>query len=251
MSQGNAGLVGSFAKTRQALRILANAPTLALVLMICVASTLPAREVQSHGLFFEKWLRDTFFEGYEPKGYTQKWDIPATANKRHGLIPVNPKATKYGTPIGLGDALRQYDIAEPFLLIVGFWQQVTPQEKRWVNVQAVRVEPKVWRSLWGELTRTDLAELEAVIKDKSLTLEQARKKAQQLKAEPRFQSAVIQLNPKIDRSQRRLQCSLRFDAFFDHLAPQADRAVQKTPQIFGVTVPVKFQSAPRVLTSER
>ena len=81
---------------------------------------------------------------------------------------MNPKATKYGTPIGLGDALRQYDIAEPFLLIVGFWQQVTPQEKRWVNVQAVRVEPKVWRSLWGDLTRTDLAELEAVIKDKSL-----------------------------------------------------------------------------------
>lgn len=251
MSLGNVSLVGSFAKTKRAFRILANAPTTALMLLICAAGSLSAREVQSHGLLFEKWLRDTFFDGYEPKGYTQKWDIPAAANPHHGQIPVNPKATKYGAPIGLGDALRQHDIAEPFLLIVGFWQQVTPQEKRWVNVQAVRVEPKVWRSLWGELTRSDLEALEAVIKDKSLTLEQARKKAQQLKSEPRYQSAAIQLNPKIDRSQRRLQCSLRFDAFFDHLAPAADRAVQKAPQIFGVTVPGKFQSAPRVLTPER
>ena len=61
---------------------------------------------------------------------------------------------------------------------------------------------------------------------------------------------MIQLNPKIDRSQRRLQCSLRFDAFFDHLAPQADRAVQKEPQVFGLPVPGKFSSAPRVLTPE-
>lgn len=251
MSLGDVGFVSSFAKTRLAFRILANVPAVALLLLICVAGSLSAREVQSHGLLFEQWLRDTFFEGYKPEGYTQKWDIPAVANPHHGQIPVNPKATKYGTPIGLGDALRQHDIAEPFLLIVGFWQQVTPQEKRWVNVQAVRVEPKVWRSLWGELTRADLEALEAVIKDKSLTLEQAREKAQQLKAASRYESAVIQLNPKIDRSQRRLQCSLRFDAFFDHLATQADRAPQKTPQVFGVNVPGKFHSTPRVLKPER
>lgn len=248
MSLGNANFVGSCAKTRRAFLSLANARMVARVLLIGVAGSLSAREVQSHGLLFEQWLRERFFGGYQPQGYTQKWDIPAVANTQHGHIPVNPKATKYGTAIGLGDALRQHDIAEPFLLIVGFWQQVTPQEKRWVNVQAVRVEPTVWRSLWGELTRADLEALEAVIKDKTLTVEQAREKAQELKAAPRYQSAVIQLNPKIDRSQRRLQCSLRFDAFFDHLAPKAERAVQEAPQVFGVRVPGKFESAPRVLT---
>ena len=76
MSQGNAGLVGSFAKTRQALRILADVPTVALVLMICVVGPLPAREVQSHGLLFEKWLRDTFFGGLRAEGLHSEMGHP-------------------------------------------------------------------------------------------------------------------------------------------------------------------------------
>ena len=212
--------------------------------------SLPAREVQSHGLLFEKWLRDTFFGGYVPKGYTQKWDIPAEVNTHHGHIPVNPKAAKYGTPIGLGDALRQFEIEEPFLLIVGFWEQVTPEEKRWVNVQAVRVEPAAWRKLWGDLTRADLDRLIAVIKDPSLSLAQARERVQRMKEEARYVNSVIELNPKIDGSQRRLQCSLRFRAFFDHLAPNARRERQSTPKIFEVAVPAQFDSAPRIITPE-
>lgn len=211
----------------------------------------PAREVQSHGLLFEKWLRDTFFGGYEPKGYTQKWDIPAEANPDHGRIPVNPKAAKYGSPIGLGDAVRQFEINEPFLLIAGFWEQITPEEKRWVNVQAVRVEPKVWRSLWGDLARADLDRLIAVIKDKSLTLAQARERVQKLKAAAPYSTSVIELNPKIDRSQRRLQCSLSFDDFFKHLATKSDRSAQDHPVIFGQSVPRQFASAPRVITPEK
>jgi len=88
-----------------------------LVLAMCLllaAIELPALEVQSHGLLFEKWLRDTFFGGYEPNGYTQKWDIPAADNPDHGGIPVNPKAIKYGTPIGLGDALRSLKLKSRF-----------------------------------------------------------------------------------------------------------------------------------------
>ncbi len=207
---------------------------------------LTATEVQSHGLVFEKWLRDTFFGGYQPPGYTQKWDIPAAANPAHGRIPVNPKAAKFRAPIDLGDALRQFEIDEPFLLIVGFWEQATPTEKRWVNVQAVRVEPAAWMKLWGQVTRADLARLIAVVKDPSLTLEQARAKAQTMKAAPPFNTTVILLNPKIDRSQRRLQCSLTFTAFFDRLAPGADREPQLEPRVFGVPVPGHFESPPRV-----
>lgn len=204
-----------------------------------------AAEVQSHGLMFEKWLRETFFGGYEPAGYTQQWDIPAAANPDHGHIPVNPKAAKYGTAIDLGDALRQHEIDEPFLLIVGFWEQASPTEKHWVNVQAVRVEPATWRKLWGQVTRADLEQLIAVIKDPALSLEQARAKVQALKLAPPFNTAVIRLNPKIDRSQRRLQCSLSFAAFFTHLAPDADRQPQTAPKVFGVAVPGSFASAPR------
>lgn len=207
-----------------------------------------SREVQSHGLLFEKWLRDTFFGGYEPQGYTQKWDIPATANTQHGNIPVNPKAAKHGTPIGLGDALRQFDIDEPFLLITGFWQQKTKTEKIWTNTQAIRIEPAAWKKLWHPITRADLEKLDSIIKNKALSLEEARKEAQRIKSSPPFTEAVIQVNPKIDGSQRRLQCSLRFNDFFAHLAPGADSQPQATPSIFGVPVPKRFDSSPRTIS---
>lgn len=204
-----------------------------------------AREVQSHGLMFEKWLRDTFFGGYQPESSTQKWDIPAVANPNHGRIPVNPKAARYGSPVGLGDARRQYEIRETFMLIVGFWQQEAKDQKRWVNVQTVTVTPERWADLWRPITHADLERLESVIKDKKLSLEEARAQAQTIKSQPPFTQAIIQVNPKIDASQRRLQCSLRFADLFEHLAPHASPAIQEHPMIFGVPVPRSFKSAPR------
>jgi hypothetical protein len=50
-----------------------------------------AQEVQPQELVFEKWVRDTFFGGYRPAGYAQRWDIPATENKDHGDIPGEPE----------------------------------------------------------------------------------------------------------------------------------------------------------------
>jgi hypothetical protein len=225
---------------------------LLILLLVCGSGITPtqkaaAREVQSHGLLFEQWLRETFFGGYMPESHTQKWDIPAAANPDHGRVPVNPKAAKHGTPVGLGDALRQFEIAETFMLIVGFWQQTTPNEKRWTNVQSVVVTPEKWKKLWFPVTSEDLKKLDTVIKDKSLSLEEARVRAQSIKSRHPFTEAVIQVNPKIDGSQRRLQCSLRFDDFFKHLAPQASSVPQVQPQVFGVPIPAAFESAPRKL----
>ena len=223
-----------------------------LILLIVCSGIFPAtfilgREVQSHGLLFEKWLRETFFGGYQPGSQTQKWDIAATANLDHGRLPVNPKAAKHGSMVGLGDALRQFEIDESFLLIVGFWEQTTPTEKRWTNIQTVTVTPEIWRKLWSPVTFEDLKKLDSVIRDKSLSLEEARKRVQSIKMKSPFTNAVIQVNPKLDSGQRRLQCSLRFSDFFLHLAPKASSQRQPIPQVFGVPVPATFESAPRKL----
>lgn len=208
------------------------------LLFLCVVSAALAEERQHHGVVFEKWVRDTFFDGYQPSGYTQKWDIPAGVNTRHGNIPVNPKAAKYRGPVDFGDALRQFDIEEPFWLVVGYWEE-KEGFRRMVHITALRIEPAAWRALWGSLTRADLEKLDAVIKDRSLTPEEARAAAQSLKRQPRYRDALITLNPKIDeKTQRRLQCSLRFDTLFDHLAPpQADRAPQPAPTLWGIAWP--------------
>ncbi len=207
----------------------------------------PAQEVQHHGLVFEEWIDDTFFGGFRPQSYTQKWDIPAAVNATHGGVPVNPKATKYGTPVDLGDALRQFDIGEPFLLVIGYWQQDGPA-KRFVNIVAPRLEPAAWKKLWGPITRADLEKLDAAIKDKSLTPDQARAAAKKIKSAPPFTdpAVVIVLNPKIDsHTQRRLQCSLRFADVFKYLAPGADPQPQPRAALWGVEFPAEIPSAAR------
>jgi hypothetical protein len=164
----------------------------------------------------------------------------------HGRIPVNPKAARFGAPVDLGDALRQFDITEPFLLVVGFWRQ-DGDVKRFVNAQAVRIEPEQWRRLWGPVTRADLERLDALIKDTSRGVLATRKAAQAMKRQAPFTQSVIQVNPKIDAKQRRLQCSLRFDDLFRQLAPEADRGPTNAPTLFGRALPAELVSPPRTL----
>jgi hypothetical protein len=204
-----------------------------------------AQEVQQHGLVFEQWVRDTFFDGYVPAGYTQKWDIPAEINRRYGGLPVNPKAIKYRTPVDLGDALRQFDINEPFILVIGYWVQEGTQ-KRFVNIVAPVVSPETLRRLWGDITRADLEQLDDLIKDRSLDYREVRQRAQALKKKPPYNTSLITLNPKIDsKGQRRLQCSLSFSKVFQHLAPEADPGEQNPPSLWGVPFTNTITSGPR------
>lgn len=213
----------------------------ALLLLVASAG---ASEVQKHGLSFEHWMADTFFGGHRAAGPTDKWDIPAAANKDHGNVPVNPKATKFGQAVGLGDALRQYDIDEPFLLIVGFWEQ-QGGDKKFVQAVAAHVTPEQWRKLWSPVTRADLEELDRLVKDTSLPIAGARLEVLRRKKQPPFSEAVIQVNPKIDKSQRRLQCSISYERLFDAFAPGAARTRLEEPEVFGHPIPAILASPSR------
>ena len=219
----------------------------ALCLSFCLAASLVhATEVQRHGLGFEHWVADTFFGRHRPSGPTDKWDIPASANGNHGRIPVNPKATQHGEPVLLGDALRQYDINEPFLLIVGFWEQ-DGHGKKFVQSLVVRIEPDQWRKLWAPVTRADLEAMDKLVKDTSRPISEVRKEVLRRKKLPPFSEAVIQLNPKIDQSQRRLQCSISYVRLFKNLAPGRSRKAQPFAEIFGRRIPSIAVSPPRKL----
>jgi hypothetical protein len=199
---------------------------------------------QQHGLDFEAWLKETFFKSLKPSGYTDKWDIENyTFNGECGAhtlgfsgLPISVKTCKYGSPIGFGDALRQYENTQDFLLIVGFWRQ-QGRAKKFVAVKAVPVSAKMWKSLFEEkVSRYELEtdtlrddfetmsskirKLDSVIKDRGTTYQTARKLAKEVKAE--LPAVDIVLNPKIDsKNQRRLQCSLPFKTFWNTLAQSA------------------------------
>jgi hypothetical protein len=211
-------------------------PAKIIICVLLLASTARASEVQRHGLSFEQWVADTFFDGYRVEQTTQKWDIPAAANTRHGGVPVNPKATQYGEPVLLGDALRQFDIDEPFWLIVGFWRQ-KGGDKEFVQSVAARINPAQWRELWAPITRSDLEEMDRLVKDTAKSVEDVRRAVLRRKKQPPFSQAVIQLNPKIDTRQRRLQCSISYVRLFQKLAPERSRKPVEHPEIFGRPIP--------------
>jgi hypothetical protein len=219
----------------------------AVVILVCVTL---AQETSPHDPAFERWLRDTFFDGYKPAGYNPRWDIAAAANREHGGIPVSVKTARLGAAIELGDALRQYEIDEPFLLVVGFWTPDSPT-KRIVNIVAPVVSAEQWRKLWGPVTYADLQRLDALIKDTGPTVEEIRRRALLIRSSPPFSGAIIQVNPKIDdHGTRRLQCSLRSADVFARLAPGSDPNPQERPALFGTEYPAANNSKARSANQE-
>ncbi len=212
-------------------------------------------EVQRHGFDFENWIKETFFT-FNPIKYTEKWDVPADLNTSTAIpaefqrLPVSIKTSKYGSPIGFGDAVRQFDNDEDFLLIVGFWKQ-DGGYKNFVSVEAVKVTVDDWKKLFLPLIEGDVKNLDSTIKDRSIDYWEARKRAREEKKTPKFKSASIVLNPKIDsKDQRRLQCSLPFTVFWNNFAKKPLYS-DSDCELFGVKVPNPFLSASRTFTQKQ
>ncbi len=206
-------------------------------------------EVQRHGFDFENWVKETFFAEFKAN-YTQKWDVPNEANclptipKTLRHLPVSIKTCKFGSPIGFGDALRQFKNDEDFLLIVGFWKQ-NENYKNFLAVEGVKVTADEWRKLFLPLGLADLTILDSTIKTLELHYSEARKRAKEIKNSDKFQSAKIVLNPKLDsKTQRRLQCSLPFQVFWhDYAHKESYQNVDC--ELFGKKVPNPFLSGQR------
>lgn len=207
-------------------------------------------EVQRHGFDFENWVKQTFFAEFNA-GYTQKWDVPGEANYLAKIpnefyhLPVSIKTCKFGSPIGFGDAVRQYSNNEDFLLVVGFWRQ-DGNYKNFVAVEGVKVSTTDWKNLFLPLDLADLVLLDSTIKNIESHYSEARRAAKELKNSDKFKQTKITLNPKIDsKTQRRLQCSLPFNILWQDF-------VKKAPyqnvdcELFGEKVPNPFLSGQRV-----
>lgn len=218
---------------------------LALVVALALIAGAPTRAqpVPPQNVAFERWARETFFGGYKPASPTQRWDVPATANRERGGVPVTFKAATHGAAVELGDALRQYEIDEPFLMIVAYWQPGA-NPGRVVQVLPLAISAVQWRKLWGPVTYADLQRLDGVMRDTGPTVEETRRRVLAMKNAPPFSQAIIQLNPRIDeRGPRRLQCSLRYRDVITLLAPGTNPDPQDPATLYGVAVPAPAAGA--------
>lgn len=219
-----------------------------VLLSLIFAGSISAQEVQVHGVSFEKWVRDTFFNSYEGD-YTQKWDVSAEANKnkltqKQG-IPISIKLVKYKSPIGLGDIIRQRELNQEFLMIVGFWEQKTKTEKWIVEMECLHFTTEGWTKVWGDLSVAKLKELDRMVKDTKTDYKVVRTQAQDWKKTvlPDLNCRMV-VNPKIGSTgQRRVQCSMPFKLFWQ----LAEREAKPNDQakLFGKPFPNPIYSKPR------
>jgi len=192
---------------------------------------------QRHGFQFQDWIAKKFFD----LSYTGQWDIHEKMNPEGKAAgPISIKTAKWRTPIGLGDALRQFDIKRDFTIVVGFWEYRSGR-KQVIKVVVAKVAKKTWRGLWGRLTRPDLERLDSSIKDRSVGHDKARDQAKGSKAALASKGHLIVLNPKIDsKGQRRWQCSLPFAVFFSQIVGEQYPQPDRKPMLWGEAVDVTF-----------
>lgn len=206
-------------------------------------------EVQAHGFSFEKWVRDHFFSGYTGN-YMQKWDVPPEHNIHPSVpeplrrLPVSIKTAKLGSPIGLGDVLRQCEIDHDFLLIVGFWEQRTKTEKWIVDIGCASFISADWRKLWGQLSLADISSIDVVVKNMTDHYSIVRQKARLWKSGLIVKSSTIVINPKIDsKTQRRIQCSLPYKTFWKATGREPQKCDE--PELWGHVFPNPIKSSAR------
>ena len=118
-------------------------------------------------------------------------------------------------------------------MIVGFWRQRTPFEKWFEDIGWVKFTPDEWNDLWGTLSMAQLLEIDRIVKDRSLHYSDVRQKAKAWKMNVANNSgSQIVINPKIDsKVQRRIQCSIPFNVFWNYAGRNA--AKHEHPELSG------------------
>jgi hypothetical protein len=219
-------------------------------------------ERQKHGLDFENWVRETFTTNQKLPP-TAEWDI-ANPNYRkkyeaqtmiYGNRPVSIKARKDQSDIYLGDALRQYNIKQEFLLIVGSYRQAG-NKKIFYEVSVSLISPVDWHELFaeaitpGEIYNDRLSaeemgakirDFDDLVSDKQPHYKALRKMAKE--AKKKIPKMEIRLDQKIGSDgpgkakQRRLQCRLPYYTFYTKFRRMLEVHADGRARLWGETIP--------------
>ena len=207
---------------------------------------------QQHGKLIEKALGQALVGQPVPESGNSAWDIPALLDWREGLNTSvkSMKTAKKGleqSTIGMADARRAFSINEPFRMLVAPFLQVGGVKQVPVVFEFF-IQPHEMERLYGEMTYEDVEDFHEGLLDFAAGQHvAARSWAKSQKADMADLSSGFVLNPKIDsKTQRRLQCSLRFGTLLEIVA---ERRVHEG-HFYGHPLPLCIDSSRRELASD-
>ena len=168
---------------------------------------------QKHGFTFENSTREQIFDLPIEKNNTDKHDIPKHKNKYNKNENCSIKTTGSAT-ICCSDILRfyNYDFNENNTIIVIKYKQ-TETEKIVQSIYEIDYNIECHKLLFGNLPREVIEKYVENVKSipKHIKGDEAKKifnyidEKKELKKKYRN---IIQINPKVDSSQSRVQCSI-------------------------------------------
>ena len=168
---------------------------------------------QSHGFTFENSIRKNVFNLPIEKNNTDKHDIPKKYNKYDKNENCSIKTTG-STTIFCGDILRffNYNFKEKnTIIIIKYKQEET--EKIVETIYEINYDEKCHNHLFGNLTNTVIEEYCKNVKSipKNIKGKEAKNIFNYLLEKNKLEKkckSIIQINPKVDSSQSRVQCSI-------------------------------------------
>ena len=168
---------------------------------------------QKHGFIFENSVRENTFELPKESNNIDKHDIPKSKNKFDENENCSIKTTG-SLMIYCGDILRfyNYNFTEKNTIIVIKYKQ-TKTEKIIENIYEIDYNPECHKLLFGNLPKVVI---EDYVKNvKSIPTHIKGKEAKKMfdyivekKNLKKEYTNIIQINPKVDSSQSRVQCSI-------------------------------------------
>jgi len=160
-------------------------------------------EVQKHGFIFEDKVLNIL--GIEKNTYTNKWD--ACINNKN----ISIKCIGRNNAVELG-SLQRFWGAEPFTMIIGWWEQVDGFHKKITGVDELDFTEEILKKLKGNLTNLDIISAVNTLTLASFPVgehEKARSWFKNWKKEYKDKMGLLTLTGKVDSSsQRRWQCSI-------------------------------------------
>jgi len=229
-------------------------------------------EVQAHGKLWEKELAISVYKLTEAElkgiNYTATHDIPGELNKLNPGVNISVKTSCSENIVGMGDVLRVFDTVSsghPIHANVLFYQQDCDKKtKTVVNIIEVDLTSST-NELFGTITRADLSSLNAlihavpkelrgrvIIDGKKVSAPSAQRTAYlEKQVELLGKTGAIYLNPKLDETNCRLQCS--FNKFKKFLTDYPGRIIgnSTTGEFRGGRITKVIHSGPRVFTKKR
>ncbi len=225
-----------------------------------VEMTSQRKEVQAHGFSWEKEILCNIYgattEELKKIKYTSKMDLPADLNHLD-KCDVSVKTSCSPNAVCMADCLRVFDSVSGgksiHMVVVQYDQDDTDKTK---NVKTI-TEVDLTNSrdaLFGALTRSQIEELDTVIKavpQKRKPTEEEYDKMYALRDSLQKSSGAIHLDIKCNSTQSRLQCSFnRFQQFVEK-NPTRRIARSDTNEFRGGAISSKIRSARRVIKKKQ